>query len=106
MANTFDSIAQLTTDSMNEIDDGPMKTVRRSEARKTIRKKKVVAEQQKGIDPKSPTVYLLPEEKVFLNRLKAFIMLETGEKISDHVLVMEALQDYAVKNYKGFKHEL
>ena len=32
--------------------------------------------QDKCITPKSPTIYLLKEEKVYLDRLKAFILLE------------------------------
>ena len=36
----------------------------------------------------SPTVYLLPEEKVYFKRLKAHILLISGESISDHQLIM------------------
>ena len=52
------------------------------------------------ITPKSPTIYLLQDEKKYLDRLKAYILLETGEKTSDHELVMKALEDYVKKNYK------
>ena len=58
--------------------------------------------QDKVITPKSPTIYLLKEEKGYLDRLKAFILLETGDKMSDHELVMEALKEYVGKNYKEF----
>lgn len=58
--------------------------------------------QDKCITPKSPTIYLLKEEKVYLDRLKAFILLETGEKTSDHELVMTAVKEYAGKHYKDF----
>ncbi len=56
----------------------------------------------KYITPKSPTIYLLKEEKVYLDRLKAFILLETGDKMSDHELVMTAMKEYAGKHYKEF----
>ena len=58
--------------------------------------------QDKVITPKSPTIYLLKEEKVYLDRLKAFILLETGDKTSDHELVMTAVKEYAGKHYKEF----
>ena len=58
--------------------------------------------QDKCITPKSPTIYLLKEEKVYLDRLKAFILLETGDKTSDHELVMTAVKEYAGKHYKDF----
>ena len=58
--------------------------------------------QDKCITPKSPTIYLLKEEKVYLDRLKAFILLETGDKTSDHELVMTAVKEYAGKHFKDF----
>ena len=58
--------------------------------------------QDKCITPKSPTIYLLKEEKVYLDRLKAFILLETGEKTPDHELVITAVKEYAGKHYKEF----
>lgn len=58
--------------------------------------------QDKTISPKSPTIYVLKEEKVYIDRLKAFILLETGDKMSDHELVMEALKEYAEMHYKEF----
>ena len=58
------------------------------------------------ITPKSPTVYLLQDEKKYLDRLKAYILLETGEKTSDHELVMKALEDYVKKNYKEFAKKI
>ena len=58
------------------------------------------------ITPKSPTIYLLQDEKKYLDRLKAYILLETGEKTSDHELVMKALEDYVKKNYKEFAKKI
>ena len=58
--------------------------------------------QDKCITTKSPTIYLLKEEKVYLDRLKAFILLETGEKTPDHELVITAVKEYAGKHYKEF----
>ena len=59
--------------------------------------------QDQGIGPKSPTIYLLSEEKNYLERLKAYITLTTGKKMTDHTLVMNALKEYVRKEYKGFK---
>lgn len=106
MAKTFDNITDLKIGLLNEIDADTQKTAPVVATRKTNRKKKGFAEQKRGIDPKSPTVYLLPEEKMYLSRLKAFILLETGEKTTDHALVMMALKEYAKQHFKDFKQEL
>ena len=55
-----------------------------------------------GIRPESPTVYLLPEEKLFIKKLKAHIMLETGDSIPDHKLIMDAVREYTKKHYADF----
>ena len=59
--------------------------------------------EKKGITPMSPTVYLLPEEKVYFKRLKAHILLISGESISDHQLIMDAVREYAKKHYPDYK---
>lgn len=59
-------------------------------------------ENKPGIQPKSPTVYLLPEEKNYLLRLKAALFLESGEKLSGHQLVMSAIYEYAKKHVPEF----
>lgn len=66
------------------------------------RKKETREKPEKGIGPRCPTIYLLQEEKTYLDRLKAYITLSTGEKPYDHVLVMTALKEYVRKNYKEF----
>lgn len=71
-------------------------------SRKKGREKGDEEKLDKCITPKSPTIYLLKEEKVYLDRLKAFILLETGDKTSDHELVMTAVKEYAGKHYKEF----
>lgn len=68
--------------------------------------------QKKAQNPKKrkyPTVNLLPDEKDFLDKLKALIYLAKKEKKTDHGLVMEALREYAerhLKDVKGFKDML
>ncbi len=57
----------------------------------------------KGITPQSPTVYLLPEEKLFIKKLEAHILLHTGENVTDHQLIMDAVSEYAKKHYPDFK---
>jgi hypothetical protein len=58
---------------------------------------------RKGITPKSPTVYLLGEEKSFINKLEAHILLKTGKRISDHQLIMDAIREYVKKHHSDFK---
>ena len=57
----------------------------------------------KGISPKSPIVRLLEDEKRFIKRLEAHILLETGETISDHQLIMDAVREYVKKHYSDFQ---
>lgn len=71
-------------------------------SRKKGRERGEEESQDKCITPKSPTIYLLKEEKVYLDRLKAFILLETGDKTPDHELVITAVKEYAGKHYKEF----
>ncbi len=80
-------------------------TPRKRHQRLSKKKSKEKGEEEcldKRITPKSPTIYLLKEEKVYLDRLKAFILLETGDKMSDHELVMTAMKEYAGKHHKEF----
>lgn len=70
--------------------------------KKTSKKRDAQIKSDKGISPRSPTIYLLQEEKTYLDRLKAYITLSTGEKPYDHMLVMAALKEYVRKNYKEF----
>ena len=77
---------------------GPKKTIR-NKARRNVKEDDNNPE---SIGPKSPSIYLLKGEKQFLDRLKAFILLETGEKTTDHELVMKALMEYANRNHKEF----
>lgn len=58
---------------------------------------------RKGITPQSPTVYLLPEEKSFIKKLKAHILLKTGESINDHQLIMDAVREYVKKHHSDFQ---
>lgn len=57
---------------------------------------------KKGIGPKSPTVYLLPEEKEYLAKLQGYITYTTGKRYSDHELIIEALHLWVDKNHKEF----
>ncbi len=77
----------------------PEETPKKAPRKKTRKN----AEPEKGIGPKSPTVYLLPEEKAYMDRLKAFILLSTGEKVTDHELVMRAVKGYVNKHFKEFE---
>lgn len=73
---------------------------KKSHAVKTKTAKKAVV---KGITPQSPTVYLLPEEKRFIKRLEAHIQLKTGESVTDHQLIMDAIREYVNKHHSDFK---
>ena len=66
-------------------------------------RKSSIKTEAKGITPQSPTVYLLPEEKLFIKKLEVHIMLQTGENITDHQLIMDAVSGYARKHYPDFK---
>jgi hypothetical protein len=56
----------------------------------------------KGITPQSPTVYLLPEEKSFIKKLEAHILLKTGKSVNDHQLIMDAIREYVKKHHSDF----
>lgn len=83
-------------------EDAAPRKKRQRTSRKNGKEKGGEESLDKRITPKSPTIYLLKEEKIYLDRLKAFILLETGDKISDHELVMTAVKEYAGKHYKEF----
>lgn len=59
--------------------------------------------ESKGICSHSPIVRLLEEEKRFLKRLEAHILLETGETVPDHQLIMDAVREYTKKHHPDFK---
>jgi len=81
---------------------GPMKMIQ-NKARRNVKENDNNPE---SIGPKSPSIYLLKGEKQYLDRLKAFILLETGKKTTDHELVMKALKEYASKNHKEFVNKI
>ena len=72
------------------------------ETNETKRRRRKVKTNAKGICSKSPIVRLLKEEKSFLKRLEAHILLETGETVSDHQLIMDAVREYTKKHYPDF----
>ena len=59
--------------------------------------------ESKGISVKSPTVYLLPQEKSFIKKLEAHILLETGKTTPDHLLIMDAVREYVKNHHPDFK---
>lgn len=108
----FADFAEMKSSVMNESEEkqesqapqilqnaAPEETLKKAPRKKTRKN----AGPEKGISPKSPTVYLLPEEKVYMDRLKAFILLSTGEKVTDHELVMRAVKGYVNKHFKEFE---
>lgn len=111
MATPLKSISEIKTEpsSIHIEDAAPATDTQQEKPKKKCRRNKEAGNKKEPgatIGAKSPTVYLLKEEKTFLDRLKAFILLKTGEKSSDHVLVFKALQEYASKHYKDFEQEL
>lgn len=90
-----------STDKHNET--GRIAPEEESSQKKRRGRKPTIKTEAKGITPQSPTVYLLPEEKLFIKKLEAHILLQTGENITDHQLIMEAVNGYAKKHYPDFK---
>ena len=99
----IDDFADLKPPTIDESDEGQDLDRDASKRRPVRNKRKPVPKPEKGIGPKSPTIYLLSEEKNYLERLKAYITLTTGQKLTDHTIVMNALKEYVQKEYKGFK---
>lgn len=99
----IDDFADLKPPTIDENDEGQDQARETSKRRPVRNKQKPEPKPEKGIGPKSPTIYLLSEEKNYLERLKAYITLTTGKKMTDHTLVMNALKEYVRKEYKGFK---
>lgn len=71
--------------------------------KKRRRERKAKKGGTKGISSSSPIVRLLEGEKRFLKRLEAHILLETGETVSDHQLVMDAVREYTKKHHPDFQ---
>ena len=95
----IDDFADLKPPTIDENDEGQDQARETSKRRPVRNKQKPEPKPEKGI----PTIYLLSEEKNYLERLKAYITLTTGKKMTDHTLVMNALKEYVRKEYKGFK---
>ena len=99
----IDDFADLKPPTIDESDKGQDMAKETSKRGLVKSKRKPEPKPEKGIGPKSPTIYLLSEEKNYLERLKAYITLTTGQKLTDHTIVMNALKEYVKKEYKGFK---
>ncbi len=96
------AVKEETIVEQKQQEDAAPRKKHQRKPRKKGRERGEEESQDKCITPKSPTIYLLKEEKVYLDRLKAFILLETGDKTSDHELVMTAVKEYAGKHFKDF----
>lgn len=96
------AVKEETIVEQKQQEDAAPRKKHQRKPRKKGRERGEEESQDKFITPKSPTIYLLKEEKVYLDRLKAFILLETGDKTSDHELVMTAVKEYAGKHFKDF----
>ena len=109
MATPMKDITEVRMTSMNETSDEEKKLEeppkKDNQPPRGRRKNETRPKPEKGIGPRCPTIYLLQEEKTYLDRLKAYITLATGEKPYDHVLVMTALHEYVRKNYKEFSEK-
>lgn len=90
--------------SATEAHDAPEKDSKEKKpGRKKRETKNETKTEKKGISSKSPIVRLLDEEKTLLKRLEAHILLETGETVTDHQLVMDAVREYVKKHYPHFQ---
>lgn len=89
---------EKVNDSPSAPEEEPKEKKRHAVKTKTAKKAGV-----KGITPQSPTVYLLPEEKSFIKRLEAHILLKTGESVTYHQLIMDAIREYVKKHHSDFK---
>ena len=101
--------APTTTDTTDvkiatEAQDAPEKGPKEKKpGRKKKETKNETKTETKGISSKSPVVRLLDEEKTLIKRLEAHILLETGETVTDHQLVMDAVREYSKKHYPHFR---
>lgn len=98
MADTPDnkSITEIPVASENE----PKEKKPRGKKGETKKETKNVS---RGITSKSPIVRLLDDEKSFIKRLEAHILLETGEIVTDHQLIMDAVREYTKKHHPDFQ---
>jgi len=87
-------------ESVTEAQKAPEKEPREKKRRKGKTNK---AGDVKGICSKSPSVRLLEDEKRVIKRLEAHILLVTGETVTDHQLIMDAIREYAKKHYSDFQ---
>ena len=106
LGNDLESRGNTTDEANTSVSDNVIDVPansKESEERKRQIGKKTKKGGMKGITPQSPTVYLLPEEKSFIKKLEAHILLMTDESITDHQLIMDAVREYAKKHYSDFK---
>ena len=87
-------------ENTTKVKDAPEKD---SKKRKPRRGKNETKNESKGITSKSPAVRLLDEEKRLIKKLEAHILLETGETVADHQLIMDAVREYTKKHYPDFQ---
>lgn len=95
-SNAPDNKSITGTPPASEKDPKEMKPRRRKGEKNETKK------ESRGITSKSPVVHLLEEEKRLIKRLEAHILLETGETISDHQLIMDAIREYTKKHHPDF----
>ena len=100
LENTLTASKTPNVDSAVETQDAPETEPRE---KKRQRRKANKKGESKGICSHSPIVRLLEEEKRFLKRLEAHIVLETGETVSDHHLIMDAVREYTKRHHPDFK---
>lgn len=103
VTETKDAQAEKKTpdgESVTEAQKAPEEDPKEKKRRKRKNNK---SGEMKGISSESPVVRLLEDEKRCLKRLEAHILLETGETVSDHQLIMAAVREYAKKHHPDFQ---
>lgn len=88
-------------ENVTEAQEAPGKEPKQKTQRQSKREMK---NKQKGITSSSPIVRLLDDEKRFIKKLEAHILLETDEPISDHQLIMDAVREYSKKHHPDFNY--
>ena len=103
VTETKDALAEKKNPDGESVIEAQKAQEREPGEKKRRKKKTNKAGDVRGISSESPVVRLLEDEKRFIKRLEAHILLETGETVSDHQLIMKAVREYTKKHHPDFQ---
>lgn len=103
VTETKDALAEKKNPDGESVTEAQKAQEREPGEKKRRKRKTNKAGDEKGISSGSPVVRLLAAEKLFIKRLEAHVLLETGETVSDHQLIMQAVREYTKKHHPDFQ---